>query len=677
LEQAIAVSELKGVWPQVQQDLAQNRSSIISSEGSYWAYQKVPSTNWAILAKVPHSSVSGPAYLITAGGAAIAILALGGVVLLFSRRLNRRLQPILDECYKIAGTTNNTQDLLQKQDEIDQVSTAFFNLLETQDRSTKQLETQKEILTGLARNEALIQGDAKSAAQSLTEAAAVILGIERASIWLYNPDKSAIECFDLYQRTRSEHSAGVELKAVDFPEYFKTLKEKLLIAATDARNHPSTRELSSSYFMPLGIASVLDVPIQVGGRTVGLLWCEHVAQTTKEWTLQEQSFATSLANLMSLALENQMTQSEVGHLLDIVSSVEEGDLQVRARVSDRPTGLVADTLNRSIEELVAVLSQVLNTAQQVSQGANNLEQIATTVATNAESQAQSVSRVLNLSEQVKQSTQDTDAQVQETNQSLGALSAAVGEGKTAIASLSQGIDVLQQGTDRIIQQMKTLGEFVGLADQFVQEQSQIASMTQILSMNAALVAARAAEQRNPKQFANVAREFESIAGQVSKLAQQTNDGLSMLEQRTGQIHNVVSGIDREVQSLGGLVSSFNQGVEQSERVFQNVQSVASESLEAGKAIASSSQEIANISQSTSSALQDVAQLAQKTAQLTQNTRSQSSAIGALSAQLLQRIKFFQLPASALPQPEAEAAIDSELTEDIFADGSVPVTAQNR
>jgi twitching motility protein PilJ len=257
------------------------------------------------------------------------------------------------------------------------------------------------------------------------------------------------------------------------------------------------------------------------------------------------------------------------------------------------------------------------------------------------------------------------------------LSAAVGEGKTAIASLSQGIDVLQQGTDRIIQQMKTLGEFVGLADQFVQEQSQIASMTQILSMNAALVAARAAEQRNPKQFANVAREFESIAGQVSKLAQQTNDGLSMLEQRTGQIHNVVSGIDREVQSLGGLVSSFNQGVEQSERVFQNVQSVASESLEAGKAIASSSQEIANISQSTSSALQDVAQLAQKTAQLTQNTRSQSSAIGALSAQLLQRIKFFQLPASALPQPEAEAAIDSELTEDIFADGSVPVTAQNR
>lgn len=676
LQEAIAIPELKAVWSQVQPNLSQNRPGIISSgdTSSYWAYQKIPSTNWTILAKVPHSSVSGPAYAIAAGGIGIAAIGLAGTVLLFSRRLNRRLQPILDECYKLAGT-NTTQDLLQQQDEINQVSTAFFNLLETQERNTKQLETQNQILTGLARNEALIQGDAKSAAQSITEAATVVLGIERASIWLYNSNKSAIECFDLYQRTPSEHSAGTELTAADFPGYFKALKEEPLIVAADAHAHPATREFSSSYLIPLGIASMLDVPIQIGGQTVGVLCCEHVAQTPKEWTLQEQSFASSLANLMSLALENQITQTEVGHLLDIVSSVEEGDLQVRAKVSDRPTGLVSDTFNRLIEELVAVLGQVLNTAQQVSQGANNLEQIATTVAANAEQQAQSVDRVLNLSEQVKQSTQDTDVQVQETNQSLGALSAAVGEGKTAISSLSQGIGVLQQGTDRIIQQMKTLGEFVGLADQFVQEQSQIASMTQILSMNAALVAARAAEQRNPKQFANVAREFESIAGQVSKLAQQTNDGLSLLEQRTGQIHNVVSGIDREVQSLGGLVSSFNQGVEQSERVFQNVQAVAAESLDAGRAIASSSQEIANISQSTSTALQDVAQLAQKTAQLTQNTRSQSTAIGALSAQLLQRIKFFQLPASALPEPEVEVPIDSELAEDVLVGGNVPVTAQ--
>jgi methyl-accepting chemotaxis protein len=667
-----SVPELAKVWREIQTA----ESGLISLDGQYWAYRRIATTNWLMLAAVPQSVVLMPVLAASMGSALAIALLLAIVVGLFARKLNRRLQPILDRCNQLAGT-KIAQDLLQQQDEIDQVSTAFFNLLATQERNTKQLEMHNEILTSLAQNETILQGDAKSAAQSITEAAAIVLGIERTSIWLYNSDKSALTCFDLYQQEPNEHSEGTELKAVDFPAYFQALRSEPFLVASDAHVHPATREFSSSYLMPLGIASMLDVPIQISGQAVGVLCCEHVAQVPKEWTLQEQSFATSLANLMSLGMENQLTQTEVGHLLDIVSSVEEGDLQVRARISDRPMGLVSDTFNRLIEELVAVLSQVLNTAQQVSQGANNLEQIATTVATNADRQAQSVEQVLHLSEQVKQSTQATGVQVQETNQSLEALSVAVGEGKTVISNLTQGIGVLQHGTDRIIQQMKTLGEFVGLADQFVQEQSQIASATQILSMNAALVAARAAEQRNPKQFAGVAREFESIAGQVSNLAQKTNDGLSLLEQRTAQIHSVVAGIDREVQNLGGLVSSFNQGVEQSERVFQNVQAVSSEAGQAGEAIASSSQEIANISQSTSSALQDVAQLAQKTAQLTQKTKQQSEAIGQLSGQLLQRIKFFRLPVSTLPPPELEAPLNATLSEEIFGDLAVAVTAQNK
>ena len=45
----------------------------------------------------------------------------------------------------------------------------------------------------------------------------------------------------------------------------------------------------------------------------------------------------------------------------------------------------------------------------------------------------------------------------------------------------------------------------------------------------------------------------------------------------------------------------------------------------------------------------IADLAAQTAQLTQNTRLQSEQMEALSAQLLQRVQFFQLPDVALKQ----------------------------
>jgi hypothetical protein len=71
------------------------------------------------------------------------------------------------------------------------------------------------------------------------------------------------------------------------------------------------------------------------------------------------------------------------------------------------------------------------------------------------------------------------------------------------STLEDPLEVLQKGSAQIVQRMKTLGEFVGLAEQFVQDQSQIASLTQVLAINATLVAARAAEQRDPKQFIGV------------------------------------------------------------------------------------------------------------------------------------------------------------------------------
>jgi methyl-accepting chemotaxis protein PixJ len=362
--------------------------------------------------------------------------------------------------------------------------------------------------------------------------------------------------------------------------------------------------------------------------------------------------------------ERDILQQDIGELLDVVCEIESGDFTVSAKVNDRQTGLIADVLNRLVEGLGLVFSQVSLEAQRVAINSNLQDQIAAVVAQSTAEQTQSVQQVFALTETVRQSANNAATQLADTDRSLGSLQMAVNDGEKTIGSLDREIDVLQEGSDRIVQQMKALGEFVGLSDRFVDDQTDIATQTQILALNAALVAARAAEQRDPKLFESVAREFESIAGQVSQLAQKTNDGLISLEQRNSQIHKVVSDVDGEVQRLGGLVNSFTQGVRQTREVFATVQSVTGEVVKAGEVVSQTSQTIIDAADSTARSISSIATLSSQIDEQSQTARSISTQMSDLSAELLGNIQIFKLPSQNLKiigeapvsTPDAESTV---------------------
>ncbi len=342
-------------------------------------------------------------------------------------------------------------------------------------------------------------------------------------------------------------------------------------------------------------------------------------------------------------MESEQLQVDIDGLLDVVCAIEEGDLTVQADVTERATGLIGDTLNRLVEELGRIMGQVSTTVSQVSSSSSRQKDIAATVAQSTSEQSHSVNQVLALTQTVRSSANSASMQLAQTNHALMMLQNAVVEGQGAVGSLTQEIDVLQQGSDRIVQQMKALGEFVGLADQFVQEQGEIATQTQVLALNASLVAARAAEQREPKKFAGVAREFELIADQVSQLAQQTNEGLANLEQRSSQIHRVVSEVDIEVQRLGGLVYSFTSGVKQTGEVFQTVQTVTGEAVQAGDRVAQTSQSIVEAVDSTATAMDAITVLSHQITQQSQDAQRISDQMSHLSETLGKNVQFFRLP----------------------------------
>jgi PAS domain S-box-containing protein len=169
-------------------------------------------------------------------------------------------------------------------------------------RRDEELRRQIEALAQLAAQKTVHAGDLDVAARQITETAAITLAVPRASFWMYSKDRTAMECVDSYYSQTAIHTADVTLRVAEAPSYFAALELDRCIPAIDALSDRRTRELKQCYLSRHRIGALLDAPIRLGGRVVGVLCTEQVGGM-RRWTLEEQNFVGSLADLASLALE--------------------------------------------------------------------------------------------------------------------------------------------------------------------------------------------------------------------------------------------------------------------------------------------------------------------------------------------------------------------------------------
>lgn len=217
--------------------------------------------------------------------------------------------------------------------------------------TSQRLERQNLALGEQARNPALRGDDLGIAFRTITETASRTLGVSRTSIWFYQRDDAAIHCEDLYDHPRGTHTKGAILREGDFPSYFRALSEGRVIPAHYARSDPRTRESAEIYLKPLGITSLLDAPVRLEGKMIGVICHEHTG-SPREWTLDEQNFAGSMADLVALSLEVwQRRQAE--------SALREARDQLEVKVAERTHEL--SEANERLKELDRLKSEFLAT----------------------------------------------------------------------------------------------------------------------------------------------------------------------------------------------------------------------------------------------------------------------------------------------------------------------------
>ncbi|MFB2834525.1 sensor histidine kinase [Floridanema evergladense] len=134
------ISNYAKLWEKINLKLKSgaDNTGIISwqnKEGKqeFWAYRKIANNNWILLASVPKWVVIGPLLRFSIVGTLLAAMGasavLAAVVFLFVRGLNRRLQPIMDECNLLAEASPQSEELMNREDEIGRLTISFYNLL--------------------------------------------------------------------------------------------------------------------------------------------------------------------------------------------------------------------------------------------------------------------------------------------------------------------------------------------------------------------------------------------------------------------------------------------------------------------------------------------------------------------------------------------------------------------
>ncbi|HEY0791917.1 MAG TPA: PAS domain S-box protein [Chthoniobacterales bacterium] len=191
--------------------------------------------------------------------------------------------------------TERTVELVRSNDQLKGAEEALR-------KRSERVQKHRDVLLELAQAD---KADLNQALEKICSLSAATLEVARVSYWALQENGSAIVCEALHLHSTEsldEQCKGIRLGFADCPAYFEALATNRPIVADRAVEHSATSGLTDSYLKPLGISSMLDAPVWVGGEVVGVLCHEHTGPA-RDWLAEDIDFASSVAAMVSLALQ--------------------------------------------------------------------------------------------------------------------------------------------------------------------------------------------------------------------------------------------------------------------------------------------------------------------------------------------------------------------------------------
>ncbi len=287
--------------------------------------------------------------------------------------------------------------------------------------------------------------------------------------------------------------------------------------------------------------------------------------------------------------EKNRQQQAILRLMNEMGDLADGDLTVRATVTEDITGAIADSVNYTVEELSVLVKRINEAAGRVTSATESARRTSSDLLTATERQAHEIQEAgasaLSMAQSMNEVSRSAIQSAQVARQSLTAAEKGAGAVENSIKGMNEIRDQIQDTSKRI----KRLGESSQEIGEIVELISDITEQTNVLALNAAIQAASAGE---------AGRGFTVVAEEVQRLAERSGEA-------TKQIAAIVKTIQTDTQDA----------VLAMERSTRNVVEGAKLSDAAGQALA----EISTVSN-------DLAQLIEQISAQTEKQAAQASRV---------------------------------------------------
>jgi len=292
----------------------------------------------------------------------------------------------------------------------------------------------------------------------------------------------------------------------------------------------------------------------------------------------------------SVKHQNDQNQEAILRLMNEMQTFAEGDLTLRATVTEDITRAIADSVNFAIEELRTLVGRINTAVEQVTSATESAQQTSTQLLAAAERQSQEIrttgSQVLGMARAINQ----VSASATESAEVARASLAAAEKGQQAVHNAISGMNEIREHIQDTAKRIKRLGESSQEIGEIVELISDITEQTNVLALNAAIQAASAGE---------AGRGFTVVAEEVQRLAERSGEA-------TKQIGAIVRTIQTDTQDAVSAMEKSTQGVVEGARLSDAAGQALSEIGEVSRRLATLIENISRTTQSQAKAAGAVA-----------------------------------------------------------------------
>ena len=333
------------------------------------------------------------------------------------------------------------------------------------------------------------------------------------------------------------------------------------------------------------------------------------------------------------AAANRKTQDAILRLLDEIHALADGDLTVRAKVTEDVTGAIADSINLTVEELRQLVTGVISATAQVAAKTGETRQVSGQLLEAAQRQRGEIRETSDAVLKMAQSINEVSARAGESARVAAQSLTAAGQGTQAVRNAMSGMNAIREQIQETSKRIKRLGESSQEIGEIVELISDITEQTNVLALNAAIQATAAGPAG--RGFTVVAEEVQRLAERSAESTKQISSIVRTIQSDT---HDAVAAMERSTQGVVDgtrLADSAGQALAQIEQVSRQLSELIESISTATRAQNESAAKMAEN-------IQDILSVTELTTEGTQRNATSTVELARLAEDLKSSVARFKL-----------------------------------